>query len=211
MRGVPVNLVGQRVGRLMVLTPFGHNARGEKTWLCQCDCGAAKIVPTTSLRNQSTRSCGCLNADVNKAKLRARPEHGMSGSPLFPIWRGMMNRCYRPETIGFKNWGGRGIKVCPRWHDVTAFIADMSPRPPGATLDRINVDGDYEPSNCRWVSLEENNNNRRNSMRLTHEGVTRGLAQWARHFGVNGNSLRYHIYRGRPLIEAVNHLKGVTT
>lgn len=116
----------------------------------------------------------------------------------------MMARCYRPSTFCYERYGGRGIKVCQRWHIFENFLADMGERPfAGASVDRIDFDGDYEPANCRWATQAEQNRNRCNNVFITFNGVRMVRQDWARRCGVDPSTLRYRLWRGWPLERAL--------
>jgi hypothetical protein len=151
-----IDLAGQRFGRLTVVS-YGKNAR--EGWFCRCDCGVEWFVPSGSLRNGSTRSCGCLKRDEMSQRLRT---HGGAFMPEYKIWEAMRRRCSKPSDPSYKNYGARGISVCERWLDYGNFLADMGKRPtPKHTLDRTNNDGNYEPGNCHWATRSEQAKNRR--------------------------------------------------
>ena len=153
------NITGQRFGRLVVLEP---RERGEKKtsqhWFCQCDCGKTTITRGTDLRLGRTRSCGCL---------RLRTTHGGYSTRAWLSWHMMRQRCQIPSNPDYPNYGGRGITVCDRWDKFENFFADMGERPEGLTLDRINNDGNYEPTNCRWATLSEQRLNQRDRPRTS--------------------------------------------
>lgn len=144
------NLIGNRFGKLVVIARDMSDRHGKARWLCLCDCGNRKIAIGQHLKNGRTRSCGCIKLI-----------HGKTGSPEWNSWQNMKDRCTNPHYVGFGRYGGRGITFCDRWKNFTAFLSDMGPRLPGTSLDRVNVDGNYEPSNCRWATAREQSLNRR--------------------------------------------------
>jgi hypothetical protein len=152
------SLQGQTFGRLTVLSE-AQQIGYERYWLCICKCGTQKTARQTDLKSGGTSSCGCFRKEVSRKKLFV---HGLKDTKEYTSYRGMLNRCYQESHIGYKNYGGRGITVCARWrHDFLAFLNDMGFRPEGCSLDRIDVDGNYEPSNCRWASRQQQAENQR--------------------------------------------------
>ncbi len=160
----PTNLVGERFGRLVVHQFVRKDANWNTWWLCQCDCGGSKTVARYNLVTGNTSSCGCLQLASIKRVGASTKRHGMWNTPEYKAWQMLRHRCYNPKAAGYKNYGGRGIKVCERWQSFDAFIEDMGRRPaPDLSIDRINNDGNYEPSNCRWATKKEQVINRRPS------------------------------------------------
>jgi hypothetical protein len=174
-----VEMVGQRFGRLLVTERGPNNHVGHVCWWAQCNCGNRKLTAAGHLRSGAVRSCGCLH----KAKLAERnATHGHSVrsnvSRTYGTWAGMIARCTYPKHIGWPHYGGRGIKVCERWMVFENFLVDMGERPEGRTIDRIDVNGNYEPGNCRWATRLEQAANRR-KLPIDRERVDRTtLATW---------------------------------
>ena len=182
---------GQRYGRYIVLST--HRRIGTYSYYakCQCDCGSeSRYVTTSCLRNETAQSCGCLHKErVTK--------HGHWGHPIFTVWSGMMQRCYKKNNKRYARYGGRGIKVCDRWHDVSNFISDMNDKfKPGLTIDRINNDKGYSPKNCRWATRSEQARNYSRNVLLTYNGETLCLADWSIKIGIPYKVLHDRVSRG---------------
>jgi len=169
--------LGQRFGRWIVVGDLERHRRS--TCLCRCDCGAEEQVLAQNLLNGTSQSCGCLKAAVN-ARLQTR--HGEHDSRLYRIWRGMRQRCGNPNIPEYRNYGGRGIRTCPEWESYPNFRAwaILAGYEEELTIERKNVDGNYEPDNCAWIPLSSQGANRRNNIRVTAWGETRCLSEWAR-------------------------------
>lgn len=194
---MPSNLkmIGDIYGRLTVVSYAGKRG-ARRAWLCHCVCGNEHVATTSDLRYGSVQSCGCLLKGETAANVR----HGHSGrntpSPTYNSWRGMVERCSNPKQRHFKHYGGRGISVCKRWQVFENFLADMGERPVGRTIDRIDVDGNYEPGNCRWATNREqalNKQKRKSSIDadLTAETVTyrmRDGSEWVDGDGRTGRA-----------------------
>lgn len=163
------DISGQKFGRLTVLRFDGIRPGRRYHWWCQCECGTEKSVMRQNLTRGKIRSCGCLRNEASARTMRAnadkfigsRLRHGMTNSPTFASWNSMMQRCTNPRRDNYKFYGGRGIRVCKRWLTFENFLADMGVRPVGTTLDRINNNGNYTPTNCRWSTPKAQSNNRR--------------------------------------------------
>lgn len=177
------DITGQKFGRLTVLR-LAERKGHSILWLCRCDCGKEKVTPGGSLRNGFTKSCGCLNSEIVKARNALCRTHGQTGSSEYATWSAMKGRCLDPRHRAWKDYGKRGITVCERWLKFENFYEDMGPRPsPKHSLDRIDNDGNYEPGNCRWALQIVQVNNRRGSRYIEFKGESRTIAQWANHLG----------------------------
>ena len=164
-------------------------------WLCKCNCGNNTIIPTNKLTSGKTKSCGCLRKETAKPPIIVK--HGMSYSRLYKVWKDMKGRCYKPTSKRFSAYGARGIKVCDEWLSFENFYkwSLSNGYSDDLTIDRINNDGNYEPSNCRWVTMKTQANNRRTNHLLTYKGETHTLKEWAEITGINYNTLVGRINR----------------
>lgn len=154
------NLTNQRFGRLIVVKKDQNTTNRQTTWLCRCDCGAEKRVQGSNLIHGQTKSCGCLRKEATKLRSTI---HGLCNTIEYEIWCGMIQRCYNPNSGGYDYYGRRGITICDRWRDnFINFLADMGARPSSKhSIDRIDNDGNYEPSNCKWATKKEQRLNQR--------------------------------------------------
>ena len=195
---LPDDIAGLISGRLTAVVRW-PNRRGNY-WICQCECGNVNVVKASHLKEQRTRSCGCLRTELASARATAGvPRKHMDGhSKLheYGLWQNMKSRCFNKSNKAYAHYGGRGVTVCERWMTFTNFHADMGPRPPNCSLDRINNDGNYEPGNCRWVDKKTQQNNTRNNRRITHNGKTQTATQWADELGINHGTLLERARRG---------------
>lgn len=193
-----LELAGRQFGELTVLGRSHQDAHQAWVWSCQCSCGARVSV------RGSTLAAGRTSACASCASKKSSTTHGATGTPLYLRWRAMLDRCERPENRAWRNYGGRGISVCARWHAFEQFAADMADGfDPALELDRINPDGNYEPGNCRWATRVEQQNNRRNNHRVEFRGQTRTVHEWAVSLGLKPNTLIYRLRRGWPVERAL--------
>lgn len=193
------DLTGRKFGRLTAICR-AESVKGNTRWNCECKCGNETTVSYQNLISGRTKSCGCWH---DEALTINKKTHGMSKTKLYSVYRQMVERCYRKNNEAYRNYGGRGIRVCPEWlgkNGADNFFkwANESGYKENKgrnilTLDRKDVDGDYEPNNCRWVTAEVQNNNKRNSHFITIDGVTKTMAEW-------GNSNEYEADTNRICI-----------
>lgn len=179
----PIDLTGQRFGRLLVLqmSPERRGKRKDVAWICRCDCGKITCVVTGALRHGHSKSCGCLNLEILRAPREHRRNANHKRNSYRRRWKAMVSRCTNPLNHAWKDYGGRGIKVCDRWLDFENFYQDMGDPPdPSYTLDRIDNNGPYSPENCRWVTRAEQQRNRRNNLIIEAFGERKCLMDWAR-------------------------------
>ena len=178
--------IGDVFGRLTVRGLHGKNRWGQYLWDCVCSCGNETVTMSAYLTRGETISCGC-------AKCEGHPRHGLTRTPVWESWRGMLDRCTNPKHANFPSYGGRGIKVCDRWATFENFLDDMGERPEGMSLDRIDVNGDYCPENCRWADRVTQARNTRTNRLITYGGITKTLTEWAEDLQINVSTLIYRL------------------
>lgn len=180
---------------------------GKKRYavLCECRCGKRKPVAVADL--QLGKSRGCRSCSVSGQRSPTH-RHGRSKDPLHKVWQGLLSRCEIPTATGFKNYGGRGIEVCDRWKGRSGFknfAADMGERPSWChTLERVDNDGHYEPSNCKWVTRKQQNRNARRTRLLTHKGRTQCVTDWAEELAISRSTIQNRLRRGLSVATALD-------
>lgn len=201
MQGTFKDLTGKRFGRLLVKEYAG--AINKRTMFrAICDCGKEKLVRSEVLLRGETRSCGCLKKELN---LKLFTRHGESKKPIHNIWCTMHARCKNPNNGMYHRYGGRGIKVCERWHDFENFKADMGPRPSTKhSIDRIDNNGPYSPENCRWATQKEQGANTSKNRRLTLNGVTKTMGQWTEYLGLSEDTISRRMKKGWPIEDVLS-------
>lgn len=205
------DITGRRYGKLTVIRRAENTKNNKTQWLCKCDCGNEKVVARSSLTSGKTRSCGCLMKEsrvivAEKLKGDKSPlfKHGMCYSRIHVIHRNMKGRCYNKNDHAYKSYGGRGITVCKEWRDDFLNFynwAISSGYNDELTLDRIDVNGNYEPSNCRWVGMKTQQNNRTNNVHLSYNGEIHTLSEWAEKIGITKSAIYHRYERKKPVSE----------
>jgi hypothetical protein len=161
-------------------------ARSGSFWLCKCDCGAECVKMGIDLRTGDTKSCGCL-------KHKSRMGHGLTKTPEWNSWRGMVERCTNPNHKNYNRYGGRGITVCDRWRKFENFLEDMGNRPDGCSIERIRNDEGYGPENCTWATRGQQVRNTSASHFIEHNGVRLCITDWARRLGLSLATLLWRL------------------
>ena len=195
--GKLIELTGKKFGRWTVVSEAGRGKRRAVTWLCRCECGTQKVISGNNLRSGNTKSCGCLSQELSSRRNRT---HGMYGTPVYKVWIRMRNRCNNPNNTAYKDYGGRGIKVCTRWDSFETFYADMGERPKGLTIERIDNNGSYEPTNCKWATTTEQHRNTRTNRMIKYGGESKCVSAWAEELGIKYSILYGRLNRYPPQI-----------
>lgn len=197
------DLTGKRSGRLTALYDTGERTKSGRNviWMCQCDCGNMFKLDSGGFGSGTIKSCGCWQKErMSKLNLK----HGGKNDRLYCVWINMRRRCYDKRTECYKDYGGRGITVCDEWNnDYEVFKKwamengyDKDAKLLQCTLDRIDVNGNYCPENCRWITSKEQNNNRRSNRRISFQGETRTIRQWEELLGFRNGVIRKRLSAG---------------
>jgi len=183
-------MVGERFNSLTVLKELkDRNKNGHILYSCKCDCGNIKTILGASIRSGSTKSCGCLVTKTNGKHLKEK-------SKIYKTWIGIKTRCFNKNSNIYKNYGGRGISMCETWKDFNVFYKDMGDVPNGMSIDRIDVNGDYKKSNCKWSNHKEQSRNKRNNNFITYKGTTKCLTEWCEELNMPLNTFSNRLKRG---------------
>ena len=195
-----IDLIGQKFERLTVIENVGSKPNGSVLWKCRCDCGNEIITETRLLRSGNTKSCGCLKIDkLRERTIKRNTTHGGRYTRLYRTWAHMIWRCENPNADAYPLYGGRGIKVCDAWKNSFESFrdwAESSGYNDSLSIDRIDPDGNYEPANCRWVTMEEQQINKRNNHYLTFRGKKKTISEWSRETGIKSATIQRRISHG---------------
>lgn len=209
-----IDLTNKNFGDLTAIKIAGKrntpNGCRKIIWECKCSCGKTVFVEGENLRNGNTKSCGCKRYVTGKDNLCFK--NGYKTERLYRIWASMKQRCLNPNCSGYKNYGGRGIKICDEWLDYILFREwalsngyDQNAQKRECTIDRIDVDGNYEPHNCRWVNWKSQMKNQRKTILITYNGITETRKWWAEKLGIYGQTLQKYLDKGHTMEEATAH------
>ena len=199
--GKALDLIGQKFGRLTVISKaekhIQPSGQRKTCWLCKCDCGNEIIIKGSDLKSGHTQSCGCL-------RIEKITKHSLFGTRIYTIWHNIKHRCYNSKDSNYKNYGGRGIKICEEWkNDFKAFYDwainngyNESAKRGECTIDRIDVYGNYEPSNCRFVNIKVQQNNKTNNHLITYNGETHNISEWSKILNIKFSTLLARLNRG---------------
>lgn len=188
------DLTGQTFNELTAIR-FDHADKGGNAyWVWRCSCGTEKVICAGSVKKGDTKACGHLEGKGRQ------PTHGYTDTKEFRAWSSMKTRCYNPKCENYPHYGGRGITVCDRWREsFEAFLDDLGPAPsPEYSIDRIDNDGNYEPGNVRWATLNEQCNNRRTNQNLGIKGISKTVTEWAKESGLSPETITWRVKAGWP-------------
>jgi len=205
LRGRFKEIIGMRYGRLVVLEYARTGDRRQSYWNCKCDCGNIVEVRRNGLVRGNTTSCGCYQKESAARHISTvQLTHGKSKSIEYKAWLNMRSRCQYQASQRYKNYGARGIKICDAWCDFANFLVDMGECPPGYTLERIDINGDYEPSNCRWATNYDQNRNRTNNRFFTINGITKIITDWCIDYNIKITTVYGRLRRGWEVVAALS-------
>lgn len=196
---------GQRFGRLVVEAPARIDRWAQVIWLCRCDCGGQIEARGKHLWSGGTKSCGCFRRE-HSSFMNLRHGHARSGrvTRTHQSWNSMVGRCTNPRDGRYRDYGGRGIKVCDRWMVFEEFLKDMGERPPGLTLERKDNNAGYSPENCKWATRKEQANNTRRNRVLEFCGERLSVAQWSERLSLNPENVYIRLKNGWSTPDALS-------
>lgn len=195
------DISGEKFEKLLVIS-FVERKNKHSIFLCKCDCGNYIKTSSNALKTRHIKSCGCLNIELIKKRSTI---HGLSKHPLFNTWCDMKNRCYYKKHNRYKHYGEKGIIVCDEWHTFINFYnwAIENNWQKNLSIDRIDNFKNYEPNNCRFATIKEQNRNRTTSIKITYDGKTMSIVEWSEYLNIPYESLRKKIKKGKKLSEII--------
>lgn len=199
-----VDITGQRFGRLLAINTTEKDKQGRYLWNCQCDCGKTIKSCFSDLKEGKRKSCGCFKRD-NIVSFNLK--HGNCNTRIYKIWAGIKSRCYNSNEANYKNYGGRGIIVCDEWrNNFQAFYnwAILNGYDDNLSIERIDVNGNYCPENCKWATIKEQNSNTRRNILITYNGETKTLKEWSSCLKLNYSTVYSRYKKGNTIEEIFN-------
>lgn len=195
------NLQGNRYGKLTVIKYYGISDKNQIYWFCKCECGKGVYVKTADLMNGTRKSCGCMQLEIGHKNYR----YGCRTNRLYTIWRGIKARCLNANAPNYTYYGGRGISICDEWlhsFDLFQSWALNNGYSNELTIDRVDVNGNYCPENCKWSTVTQQNNNKRNNRYLTINGRIQTLSEWCREYRADRDKVKTNMKK-YSLIESL--------
>lgn len=199
----PRDITGQKFGKLTAIKLDhikSYSTSTKRYWLCKCKCGNYSIVEQGQLTRGKTKSCGCIQKEYFKTK------HNLRNSKIYETWSNIKKRCYNARSTRYKWYGAKNIKMCDEWKNDFKTFYDWSINngyKEPLTIDRIDVNGNYEPNNCRWVDWKQQQQNKNSNINITYKNQTKCIAEWARIFNINRATLQWRIKQGWKIDEAL--------
>ena len=208
-----IDMTNQKFNKLTVIKFDHYDKKYNSYWLCKCECGNYKVVRRSHLLHGNVQSCGCVILEGRGTYKNGWRTHGLwhQNPRLCKIWNCMKDRCYNKDNEHYKDYGGRNIKICEEWkNDFANFVkwAKNNGYEEHLTIDRIDVNGDYCPDNCRWATRIEQANNKRNNIFITYRGETNTIAQWSRRTGISEDALERRYHKGWKEEYIFSEIKG---
>lgn len=202
-RAFQSDITGEKYNMLTaVRTSYKKNPKSSYYWWFKCDCGNEKEILKSYVIKGTVKSCGCLakRKSAQRAK-KTFTTHSQTKTETYVVWQNMKSRCSNPKSISYENYGSRGISVCDRWQEFENFIEDMGLRPPNRSLDRIDNDKGYFKENCRWVTVQQQSNNKRNNFLIEWCGKKLNCREWEKETGITASVIRERIKKYNWTIE----------
>ncbi len=198
---------GDRFGYYTVIAEAERSSGGRRRFSCKCDCGNIRTVTLSNLRSSPTRSCGCR---ARKLMKKLKTKHGKRNTRIYEVWCSMKKRCLNPNKRSYRWYGAKGVSVCEEWMDFQPFYdwAMANGYQDDLTIERKDVKGNYEPTNCIFIPIRRQNDNKTNSRYVSYNGETKTIGEWAREFGLSYAALVGRINRGWPIEKALTMPQG---
>jgi len=192
------DIAGKKFNMLTAIK-FSHRKNKNTYWLFKCVCGNIKKIDYGSVKNGSTKSCGCISLSIN---------HGMSKTSIYSSWQSMRDRCLNKNNKQYKDYGGRGIKICDRWERFQVFCEDMGIKPLGTTIERLDNNGGYNKDNCAWATPKEQSRNTRANVTIKYKGERKCISEWAELYNIKRCTLGGRLRLGWGIHRALNEPVG---